>query len=216
MAEIAERYPEPARQRYLDAVKEFRLPYWDYFRPRREERTDSQDFRKGSGYNFNVPLIFTTAEIVVRLPSNDEKLVKYSNPLSRFMCPSKEDGGFNETDKEFASNDENRVRVFRCTVRNPRHKDDDEGNSVGMNAIMNGAQMRQPYTMFIRDRIIGNQRYESFATKDLTEDDSGNLESIHDQYHGNLAGGNFGAGYNGWMGAVPTAAFDPVFWMHHW
>ena len=38
---------------------------------------------------------------------------------------------------------------------------------------------------------------------------SGSLESIHNNYHDLLGtGGN--------MSYVETAAFDPIFWIHHW
>lgn len=38
----------------------------------------------------------------------------------------------------------------------------------------------------------------------------GSLEGIHNQYHGIIGG------FAGHMSRVPVAAFDPVFWFHHW
>jgi hypothetical protein len=38
---------------------------------------------------------------------------------------------------------------------------------------------------------------------------SGSLEDIHGAYHGYIGSG-------GHMSAVETAAFDPIFWFHHW
>lgn len=215
MAEIATRYEDDAvRENYLSAVKEFRLPYWDYFRPRRAEKVDQNSFRTGAGYSFNLPLIFTTQEIIVR-QTPDNKLVKLSsNPLYRFMCPTKNDGGFDDTDWGHANG--RKIYAKRCTVRNPVFRDDDEGDLPGMNNYINSATFRQPNTISIRDRITSNQTYESFATTDETLGASGNLESLHNGYHGALGGGDYNAGYLGWMGQPPTAAFDPVFWIHHW
>ena len=48
--------------------------------------------------------------------------------------------------------------------------------------------------------------FDSIAD-DLSQDDS--LESIHDAIHNAV-------GSNGHMAYVPWAAFDPVFWLHHW
>ena len=39
----------------------------------------------------------------------------------------------------------------------------------------------------------------------------GSVESLHDDYHDNCGGGR-----GGHMSHVPAAAFDPVFWLHHW
>lgn len=38
---------------------------------------------------------------------------------------------------------------------------------------------------------------------------SGSLENFHNNYHVTLGG-------QGHMSRVPVAAFDPVFWLHHW
>lgn len=37
----------------------------------------------------------------------------------------------------------------------------------------------------------------------------GSIEGVHDTVHGVAGGG-------GHMSAVPYAAFDPLFWLHHW
>jgi tyrosinase len=38
----------------------------------------------------------------------------------------------------------------------------------------------------------------------------GSVEGFHDQYHGIIGG------FAGHMSYPPIAAFDPVFWLHHW
>ena len=45
--------------------------------------------------------------------------------------------------------------------------------------------------------------------RDFHRGASGSLEALHGQYHGLVAGG-------GHMSAVGCAAFDPIFWLHHW
>lgn len=39
---------------------------------------------------------------------------------------------------------------------------------------------------------------------------SGSIEGFHDQYHG-IIGGPVGH-----MSVPPVAAYDPIFWLHHW
>ncbi|KAL2675750.1 hypothetical protein Neosp_011941 [[Neocosmospora] mangrovei] len=41
------------------------------------------------------------------------------------------------------------------------------------------------------------------------------LEAIHDTVHGVTGGMDFETGV-GHMSSVPVAAFDPIFWLHHW
>jgi len=59
--------------------------------------------------------------------------------------------------------------------------------------------------------------YENFATSKVrkgkaVEDTTtpfGSIEDIHNSYH-------FYVGQLGHMGNVQVAAFDPIFWFHHW
>jgi tyrosinase len=60
----------------------------------------------------------------------------------------------------------------------------------------------------IENRVYGN--YATFASSSQTPGPSGSLESIHGAYH------FFIGGISGHMSSVPIAAFDPVFWIHHW
>lgn len=73
-------------------------------------------------------------------------------------------------------------------------------------------------------------KYEDMATNRVTvknpfgddekEVASGSLENVHNNYHMYIggyvpdqAGNRTPAGH---MAAVPTSAFDPIFWFHHW
>lgn len=50
---------------------------------------------------------------------------------------------------------------------------------------------------------------------------TGSIESLHNNYHvytGGFAGAreNIKTRIGGHMSCVPVAAFDPIFWFHHW
>lgn len=90
-------------------------------------------------------------------------------------------------------------------------------------------------TASLRDafyRITTIERFEDFATKRFPgkgpKDDKNtkdyafdSCESLHDNVHG-WCGGNStainkdGMRYMGHMSHVPLAAYDPIFWLHHW
>ena len=89
MYEIAKRFSTP--QRHIDAVKEFRLPYWDYYRPRDYYTqfpgiTGQFDGSQTSyPFDFGAPQIFTLEKVMLRLPNGKMKL-EY-NPLRTFWFP---------------------------------------------------------------------------------------------------------------------------------
>ena len=78
-------------QKHIDAVKEFRLPYWDYYRPRdyyiEFPGITDEAGRVSTAYpfDFGVPQIFTLEKVIIRLPSGKLKLE--SNPLCTFWFP---------------------------------------------------------------------------------------------------------------------------------
>ena len=45
---------------------------------------------------------------------------------------------------------------------------------------------------------------------------SGSLEAVHNAYHWHIGGDPFRETTDGHMSSVPVAAFDPIFWFHHW
>lgn len=77
MVGLAEQYPDANRQTYRDAVKKFRLPYWDHYRPRS---------KTAAGYDFSVPQIFTVGKIMLKTPAKNQ-LESKSNPLQLFNLP---------------------------------------------------------------------------------------------------------------------------------
>lgn len=58
-------------------------------------------------------------------------------------------------------------------------------------------------------RRSATKQEEKPESKSQSVDKDLNLEFIHNYVHG-CAGGD------GHMGNVPVAAFDPLFWLHHW
>lgn len=91
MAEIAEEFPQSQRPKYRAAVKKFRLPYWDYYRPRGHGKTTFPGVKFGGGktsfdWDFSIPQIFTLEKVMIRTPENDE-LHLADNPLNWFSFP---------------------------------------------------------------------------------------------------------------------------------
>jgi tyrosinase len=103
MVEVAQSYTKAEdKNTYLEAVQKFRLPYWDYYRPRDFDSTFPGVVENGEDthfpYNFGIPQIFTVSDVMVRLaPSNEWKPMP--NPLRSFTFP-KTDG---LTNKEWGS-----------------------------------------------------------------------------------------------------------------
>lgn len=78
------------------------------------------------------------------------------------------------------------------------------------NPKFNGTLSRQQLRHDLWITLTSNQGYTSFSTESLlTNEDNRkahSLEMVHDLVHVAVGGD---------MGYVPTAAFDPVFWLHH-
>lgn len=79
MLEIALTFPDADEQ--VKAAEQFRLPYWDYYRPR-----DWNGPRQGLP-NFYAPQVFTLEEVMVQLPGSD-KLELIKNPLHHYEFPT--------------------------------------------------------------------------------------------------------------------------------
>lgn len=71
---------------------------------------------------------------------------------------------------------------------------------LSLNFVENG-----PYDDYKTYATAGTSFTDHFDGKTA----SGSLESVHGMYHGSI-------GWGGHMGSVTTAAFDPIFWLHHW
>lgn len=87
MLEIAESYDAEYKDDYLEAVEWFRLPYWDYFRPRGASVTFPgvvHDGETGFPYDYSVPRVLTDKTLMVfKSPKNIREELE-GNPLCQF------------------------------------------------------------------------------------------------------------------------------------
>jgi tyrosinase len=102
MVEIAQSYTSATdKSMYLEAAQKFRLPYWDYYRPRDHISTfpGVVENRKDTKfpYKFGMPQIFTVSEVRYKsAPSNEWKLMP--NPLRSFTFPDPKTVGIKDSD----------------------------------------------------------------------------------------------------------------------
>jgi tyrosinase len=91
MVDIAQSYTKPEdKAMYLVAAQKFRLPYWDYFRPRDFNSNFPGVVNDGTDtnfpYTFGVPQIFTVSDVMTRIaPSNEWKSIP--NPFKSYIFP---------------------------------------------------------------------------------------------------------------------------------
>ena len=79
-----------------------------------------------------------------------------------------------------------------------------------MNQAVNKA--REEKLSALTDLLFKDSSYDEYETFSYSGESGlpGSLEAtIHNAYHVRLGDG-------GHMGEVPVAAFDPIFWLHHW
>lgn len=70
-------------------------------------------------------------------------------------------------------------------------------------------------------RVLTLSDYEDFSTTLRPGDQKpdprwGSIETLHNSLHRWCGGGSFGEPAYGHMAIVAVAAFDPIFWLHHW
>ena len=74
------------KQAYIEAAKQFRLPYWDYYRPRNYKVTVPGVFDgeiTTAPYDYHMPQIFTLPKVMIKtLPDNE--LREMDNPLFKY------------------------------------------------------------------------------------------------------------------------------------
>ncbi|KAK4182242.1 hypothetical protein QBC35DRAFT_186135 [Podospora australis] len=220
MYTIAESYTDPdTSERYLDAVKEFRLPYFDYFRPRGGEVT-FPGVRDGktttSPYDFRLPDIFMEEKVTLNLaPDNHPDSVW--NPLYTYSFQHRRAGQLKHKDKtDFARLGYNVDNTVRCPEKRSdiAHSARRISNRLNQNREDRCAMLLS----LVKDKIYSKWTTIASDAK-LTRGDfthktremvrgGGSLEDIHNAYHGHIGG-------DGAMGHPGFAAFDPVFWFHH-
>jgi tyrosinase len=240
MMEHANKYNEPHRTEYRKAVYDFRLPYWDYHRP----RGGKVEFpgvildgkRTSYKYNFCVPLIFTAPTVVVLDEPDNLPRTLERNPLN-FHAFDATAGQLNEENEWKKIYSEETGVSRNRTSRHPMPESLD--NPDRLNSVVNEIRMDSARlaVRLVTDPEYGNYEIISKSTAARgnvqapasspddprkTEEQkqlegkvkpfSGSLEGIHNMYHVYLGG--FGSA-SGHIGYVPVAAFDPIFWFHH-
>ena len=200
---------EKVKANYRVAARSFRLPYWDYYRPRGDEVhfpgvTQRQKKQTSFPYDFSLPQIFTMEEVMIRLPPNNEiKLVK--NPLYTYKFPLGS-GSDKETNEWNGYSIKDWYR--QTTVRHKASGKTLRSNPLEMNTEINNSREGEQQVLIdmLLDPVYAN--FESFAANTNTVGPNGSLEGIHNNYHGHIGG-------LGQVGDPKVAAFDPVFWIHH-
>lgn len=69
-------------------------------------------------------------------------------------------------------------------------------------------------------RIVGMENYETFSTSSVKDKSKvsawDSIENLHGLIHGVCGGATINGTGFGHMAQVEVAAFDPIFWLHHW
>jgi tyrosinase len=242
--DIVEKYTEVSPERkkaYAEAALKFRLPYWDYHRAR-DYRAQfpgvvHEDVnRKGTTfypYDFCVPQILTLETLKVKMWP-DDKLQTIDNPLSGFKFRKYAPDGIPDSDwkiRGFDVSDYGSTRYCIANVHQPSDPGRDQtsrwpdvpmerGFKSSVQTLNCSVNELREDTIRMSLNFVENGAYNDYLSystaraptaKDPLDGKSavGSLEGVHGNYHG-LVGGE------GHMSSVLTAAFDPIFFLHHW
>lgn len=92
MLAIVREYDRSIQPKYKAAARAFRLPYWDYFRPRDVDAKfpgiKFEGRRTSYEYDFRMPDILNVTDVMIRMPPYDH-LEMRSNPLYNFKFNDK-------------------------------------------------------------------------------------------------------------------------------
>ncbi|KAF5635886.1 tyrosinase precursor (monophenol monooxygenase) [Fusarium sp. NRRL 52700] len=226
VANVAKRFsesniPDEQKKKYLAAAQQFRLPYWDYFRPRAYTKTtvpgvtNPKNGTTTTPYDWGAPQIFTLKKVMVRrLPDNE--LIPMKNPFFQFEFSDEQLNKIQLDEDELTSIEPQ----FRNVLKTIRHGGSDDKAMDDMNVQLNQTRENRVglCLSFIEDEVYRN--FRTFATNAvfpkpnekpgaILQRASGSIEGFHGGYHVTIGG-------DGHMGSIASAAFDPIFWMHHW
>ncbi len=213
---IAQSFKTP--DTWVNAVKEFRLPFWDYFRPRGGNTRfpgvrDKVYQTTGYGWDFSIPYILEVEKVMVYKPfdksvpgRSEDELQEIDNPLFKFAFPKSDGIQKKEWDSlEFETSRSYTVRRDMTLKQQSDHR--------LLNTVLAQRRESEVETLLNLFYLPYYKEYSIFSNKavDATGRPTvfGSVEGLHDDYHGHCGG-------IGHMGRVPVAAFDPVFWLHHW
>lgn len=223
MLAIAKQFKKP--EEHVKAVKDFRLPFWDYFRPRggntRFPGVLKPDGTTGYGWDFSIPYILEVENVMVFKPSigkdspeKELELQEISNPLNKFTFPKVR--GISSDEWDFIDDPDYPFKASRSFTERQDNLLIGKSDHRQLNTVL--AQRRESQVEALLNLFnpkLAYNKYANFSTTGSREDweaeVKGSVESLHDDYHGNCGGGR-----GGHMSHIPAAAFDPVFWLHHW
>ena len=169
MCDLAETFPDANKQTYLDAAMKFRLPYWDYYRPRGKKAKFPGVVNNGTTtatYDFSVPEVCTVPQIMLKTPAAN-KLVVQNNPLYLFNFPQTGSIPANQWTIISAAFSHTHTTRYPTT-----------SNSVtALNNAVN--QQREGKTSLILDMMSDAvyNNYSAFAYQHASPGPSGSLES---------------------------------------
>ncbi|KAI9880186.1 MAG: hypothetical protein M1823_006757, partial [Watsoniomyces obsoletus] len=142
MVDVAYKYNEPMKTRFRDAANNFRLPYWDYFRPRKGPGNFTFPGVISSGqtaydYDFSAPAIFTTPTVTVRYYPDGKSRLLQRNPLHHYAFQARSGQLKPEEWKTISTN----IVAFPHdrTVRHPTASKPD--NPDRLNSVLNELRM---------------------------------------------------------------------------
>lgn len=96
----------PNSTKYKSAAVNFRLPYWDPFRPRGGSVTfpgvTNPNGTTTFPYDFKFPSILTKRQVMILASENDTKLTAIPNPLFSYKFPA--NGGLPSDDQDLVQN----------------------------------------------------------------------------------------------------------------
>ncbi|EWG47520.1 hypothetical protein FVEG_07596 [Fusarium verticillioides 7600] len=199
---IAKRFSESPdvsdedKKKYKAAAKKFRLPYWDYYRPR------------------GGPVTFSGVKrvMVKRLPDN--KLIEMPNPFFQFEFDK---SGSDRIDWTFSQLERTcrhgGSEPYNTSLLNTRLNEVREDQTRACLAMIED-KVYSNFKAFSTDAIMDPDIGPTKALRKTT----GSIEGFHNAYHGYIggfAGNPKDKITGGHMGSVPVAGFDPIFWIHH-
>lgn len=222
MERIAGQFKDP---KYRDSARRFRLPYWDYLHAREAKQTVFPGVFAGRKtsfpYDFRLPLVMKEDKLMVYRPGDEvseTRLAAMDNPLKNFDFPQSHSVAPEEwgvLEQQVRAEGGGFYLSQRRTARHPKAGATGEAdNFAELDAALN--KDREPEVQTLLD-LIELQPYADFGNfatavpsgKGGRNAPNGSLESFHGAYHVLIGGA-------GHMSRVPIAAFDPVFWFHHW
>ncbi|KAG8527795.1 uncharacterized protein KY384_007949 [Bacidia gigantensis] len=232
--DLARSFTGSLKDDYLREALQFRLPYWDYYRPRGGPVEFPGVIDKGTttfDWDYSIPRVFTEKSLRVRRPPGNQIDTLERNPLNFFDLKSA--NIIPDDDWKMYGKVDLFPRDRTVRYRLPNSTSDTDSTTVA-NSTINELRMdsnRLMLNMLSNKETDVYNNYDVFSTnkkgtptvakppQDAKEAEktmwygSGSLEALHGIYHV-IIGGLPNINTKTWAGhmtQVPVAAFDPIF-----